>query len=74
MFQEDMYQKLKKDWVYKMSIKKQLLIRGLIGAAGGVFFFLLKKYRLRFSRFILIFFIFSQLAPQITTYCIKSSA
>lgn len=31
MFQEDMYQKLKKDWVYKMSIKKQLLIRGLIG-------------------------------------------
>lgn len=37
MFQEDMYQKLKKDWVYKMSIKKQLLIRGLIGAAVGFF-------------------------------------
>ena len=37
MFQEDMYQKLKKDWVYKMSIKKQLLIRGLIGAGVGFF-------------------------------------
>ena len=37
MSQEDMYQKLKKDWVYKMSIKKQLLIRGLIGAAVGFF-------------------------------------
>ena len=37
MFQEDMYQKLKKDWVHKMSIKKQLLIRGLIGAAVGFF-------------------------------------